>query len=191
MNRDEIKKILGENASDEQITNVLNALHGQTNTLKKEIDDLKANQSKYSDYDEIKNKLEEINRANMTEQEKLAKEKEEIANNLRQSRIIKNKAKVLEILAGKGLDDEIIDTLVNEDENISLAKAQKLASQLDAIVETTKKKTQEEIANLDVKPNITNSNPNDDVMNWDKFSQLSLEEQNKFAVEHPNEFANL
>ena len=34
MTREEVKKILGENATEEQITNTLNALHNQSNALK-------------------------------------------------------------------------------------------------------------------------------------------------------------
>ena len=71
MTRDEVKKILGEGATEEQITNTLNALHNQTNALNKQLEDYKAKESKYSDYDDIKKQLEEINKANMSEQEKL------------------------------------------------------------------------------------------------------------------------
>ena len=192
MNRDEIRKILGENATEEQITNTLNALHNQTNALNKQISDLQATANKYADYDDIKKKLDDINKANMTEQEKMEQDKAEIAKNLAESRIIKNKAKVMSILAGKDIDEDIIDSIVNEDETISIAKAQKLASKFDSIIADTKKKTEEEMSNLNVKPNITNTNPNtNDAMTFEKFSNLSAEEQEKFINEHPEEFENL
>lgn len=192
MTRDEVKKILGENATEEQITNTLNALHNQTNVLNKQIEDYKAKESKYSDYDDIKKQLEEINKANMSEQEKLQAQKEEAAKYLHEAKLIRNKAKVMEILAGKGFDEEIIDSIVGEDENLSVAKAQKLVERLDTVIADTKKKTEEELANLNVKPNLTNTNPNSDgAMNWEKFSKLSQEEQNKFAEENPEEFAKL
>lgn len=192
MTREEVKKILGENATEEQITNTLNALHNQTNTLKKELEEEKAKQSKYSDYEDIKKQLDDINKAKMSEEEKIRADKEETAKNLRESRIIKNKAKVMEVLAGKDLDEEIIDSIVGEDEAISITKAQKLASKLDNIIAETKKKTEEDIANLNVKPNLSNVDPNaNGSMTWEKFTTLSQEEQNKFASENPNEFANL
>lgn len=192
MTRDEIKKILGEGATEEQITNTLNALHNQTNALNKQISELQSNINQYSDYNDIKKQLDEINKANMSEQEKLTAQKEEIAKNLRESRIIKNKAKVMEILAGKNFDEEIIDSLVGEDEALSVAKAQKLVSNFESAIADTKKKTEEELANLNVKPNLPNTNPNGDgVMTWERFSKLSTEEQNKFAESHPDEFANL
>ena len=192
MTRDEIKKILGEGATEEQITNTLNALHNQTNALNKQISELQSNINQYSDYNDIKKQLDDINKANMSEQEKLNAQKEEIAKNLRESRIIKNKAKVMEILAGKNFDEEIIDSLVGEDEALSLAKAQKLVTNFDNAMADIKKKTEEELANLNVKPNLPNTNPNGDgIMTWEKFSKLSTEEQNKFAESHPDEFANL
>ena len=192
MNRDEIRKILGENATEEQITNTLNALHNQTNALNKQISDLQATANKYADYDDIKKKLDDINKANMTEQEKMEQDKAEIAKNLAESRIIKNKAKVMSILAGKDIDEDIIDSIVNEDETISIAKAQKLASKFDSIIADTKKKTEEEMLNLNLKPNIPNTNPNtNDAMTFEKFSNLSAEEQEKFINEHPEEFENL
>lgn len=192
MTRDEVKKILGENATEEQITNTLNALHNQTNALNKQIEDYKVKESKYSDYDDIKKQLEDINKANMSEQEKLQAQQEEAAKYLHEAKLIRNKAKVMEILAGKGFDEEIIDSIVGEDENLSVAKAQKLVERLDTVIADTKKKTEEELANLNVKPNLPNTNPNSDsAMNWEKFSKLSQEEQNKFAEENPEEFAKL
>lgn len=193
MTRDEIKKILGEGATEEQITNTLNALHNQTNALNKQISELQSNINQYSDYNDIKKQLDEINKANMSEQERLNAQKEEIAKNLREARIIKNKAKVMEILAGKNFDEEIIDSLVGEDEALSVAKAQKLVNNFESAMADTKKKTEEELANLNVKPNLSNADPNNDngAMTWERFSKLSTEEQNKFAESHPEEFANL
>ena len=192
MTREEARQILGEGATEEQITNMLNTVHNRTNALKKELEDEKAKQSKYSDYDDIKAQLDAINKAKMTEQEKLDADREEIARNLREAKLIKNKARVMEVLAGKDIDEEIIDSIVGEDENISIAKAQKLANKLDMVIADTKKRTEEELANLNVKPNLSNVDPNNDgKMTWEKFSSMSIEEQNKFAIDNPDEFANL
>lgn len=192
MTRDDIKKILGEGATEEQITNTLNALHNQTNTLRQELETIKANQSKYSDYDDIKKQLDDINKANLTREEQMALKEKEIEEKLRSAKLTSSKAKVMEVLAGRDIDEELIDSIVGEDEAISIAKAQKLATKLDNLIADTKKKTEEELANLNVKPNLPNTDPNTDgAMSWDKFSKLSVEEQNKFATEHPDEFANL
>ena len=193
MTREDIKKILGEGATEEQISNTLNALHNQTNALNKQISELKANESKYSDYEQIKSQLDAINKEKMTEQERIAKDKEETEKNLRESRIIKNKAKVMSVLAGMEIDEDIIDSIVGEDEASSLAKAQKLADKFNNVISDTKKKTEEELANINVKPNMTNTNPNadNDKMTFEKFGALSAEEQEKFINEHPDEFNNL
>ena len=193
MTRDDIKKILGEGATEEQISNVLNALHNQTNALNKQINEFKANETKYADYDKLKSQLDAIEREKMTEQERLAKEKEETEKNLRESRIIKNKAKAMQLLAGMDIDEEIINSIVGEDEAVSLARAQKLVDKFNSIISDTKKKTEEELANLNVKPNMPNTNPNIDVetMTFEKFSTLSAEEQEKFIEQHPQEFENL
>ncbi len=75
MTREDARKILGEDATEEQITNLLNNYHIQESSkvkeLEKQINSLNEQNSKYSDYDEIKSKLDEINKANMSEQEKL------------------------------------------------------------------------------------------------------------------------
>ena len=192
MTREDIKKILGEGATEEQISNTLNALHNQTNALNKQISELKANESRYSDYEQIKSQLDAINKEKMTEQERIAKDKEETEKNLRESRIIKNKAKVMSVLAGMDIDEDIIDSIVGEDEVSSLAKAQKLADKFNNVISDTKKKTEEDMANINVKPNMTNINPNaDDKMTFEKFGALSAEEQEKFINEHPDEFNNL
>lgn len=192
MTRDDIKKILGEGATEEQITNTLNALHNQTNALKQELESVKATQSKYSDYDDIKKQLDDINKANLTREEQMALKEKEIEEKLRSAKLTSSKAKVMEVLAGRDIDDELIDSIVGEDEAISIAKAQKLATKLDNLIADTKKKTEEELANLNVKPNLPNTDPNNDgVMSWEKYTKLSVEEQNKFATEHPDEFANL
>ena len=70
MSREDAKKILGEGATEEQITNFLNALHTREQALKNEIANKNNELEKYSDYDIIKSQLDEINKSKMTEQEK-------------------------------------------------------------------------------------------------------------------------
>lgn len=192
MTRDEVKKILGEGATDEQITNYLNGYHAIEKEKNKEIDDLKAQLNKFNDYDDIKKKLDDIEKANMSEQEKLENMKKEYEKNLHESKIIVNKAKAKQILAGLDISDDIINSLVVEDEAQTTQNATNLASQINTIKEAVAKQTKEELNALDVKPNISNVDPNqDNTMNWDKFTQLSQEEQSKFQMEHPEEFMNL
>ena len=193
MNREKAREILGENATEEQITNLLNQWHidesAKVKDLEGKVNSLTEQSTKYSDYDEIKKKLDEINQANMTEQEKLAKDKEEIAKNLAESRIIKNTAKAKDILAGLNVNDSIISKLVSEDETETLNSANELKTMLELQKETIAKKTKEDLVTLDVQPTI--SNVPQQGMTIEKFMTLSAEEQSQFAIDHPQEFNNL
>ena len=189
--REEARKILGENATEEQVTNLLNGVHNFGKAKDEEIAKLKEEANKHSDYDSLKNQLEEINKAKMTEQEKLEADKKQTAELLKSSKIIYNTAKVKEILAGENVAEELIKNLVTDDENISIANANALKMTLSSLRESVEKTTKENLINQDINPDITNVSLNNSVMNFEKFSNLSSEEQIKFMNEHPEEFKNL
>ena len=195
MNRDAAKKILGENATEEQITNFLNNYHLNENAKVKELQDqlnaLKTENSKYSDYDTIKTKLNEIEQANMTEQQKLDQMKKETENNLRESRIIVNTAKAKEILAGENIDEKLIQSLVDDNLENTIAKATMFKQTLTNLKDSVAKQTKESLVNADLKPTIPNVNPNENVMTLDKFGNMTAEEQNKWLQENPNGLENL
>ena len=190
MDREKARKILGENATEEQVTNLLNSWHieetAKVKELENQLNGLKEQNSKYSDYDEIKSKLDEINKANMSEQEKLEAQKKEIETNLKNSRIIVNTAKAKEILAGLDLDDDIISLVVSDDEAKTISSANKLKAKFDMQKENVAKQTKESLANVDLTPTITNVNQNENIMSFDKFNSLSADEQNKWLEENPN-----
>ena len=194
MDREKARKILGEEATEEQITNLLNSWHLDENAkvkeLEEQINSLTATANKYSDYDEIKKQLDEINKANMSEQEKLEAQKKEIENNLKQSRIIVNTAKAKEILAGLDLDDDIISLVVSDDADKTIASANKLKAKFDSQKENVAKETKESLINIDLTPSISNVNQNEG-MTLDKFGNMSAEEQNKWLQENPNGLENL
>ena len=191
MTREKAKQILGDGASEEQVTEFLNAFHSELREKEKEISNLNSKLNSQSDYDELKKKLDDIEKANMTEQEKLANMQKEAENNLKQSKMIVNKAKATEILAGLNISEDIINSLVRDDEATTLTNANNLKSQIENMREETIRKTKEELATIDVKPNISNVRQNDSEMTWEKFTKLSQEEQNKFAKENPEEFEKL
>lgn len=191
ISREEIKKQLGEGATEAQISAMLDLLHNSEKNLKEEKNNLQSQLDKLSDYDDMKQKLAKIEDEKLTEQERLQKEKEEIAKNLKESRIVKNKAKVMTVLAGLDIDEELIDSLVSEDETISINKANKLKTKIDTLSTEIEKKTKENLTQLNIKPSVNDKNLDANVMTFDKFRNLSQEEQNKFAQEHPQEFENL
>ena len=196
MNRDKARTILGEEATEEQVTNFLNEWHKEKNEEKNEYEtqlkDLQNQMSKYSDYDEIKKQLDDINKANMTEQEKLAKDKEETAKNLAQSKIIVNTAKAKDILAGLNVSDGIIAKLVSEDETTTLSSVNELKAMLEAQKENVAKETKESLINIDLTPSMSNVNQNENAIDtFEKFSSLSADEQEKWLAENPNGLENL
>lgn len=195
MNREEARKILGENATEEQVTNLLNNFHIQESSkvkeLEKQISSLNEQNSKYSDYDAIKSQLDEINKAKMTDQEKLEQMKKETEQNLKNSRIIVNTAKAKEILAGLDLDDDIISLVVSDDADKTISSANKLKAKFDSQKENIAKETKENLMNLDLKPSMTNVNQNEDIMTLDKFSDLSVQEQQEWLSKNPNGLDNL
>lgn len=198
MTREEAKKILGENATEEQVTNLLNNYHVEESAKVKELEDkvnnLTAQNSKYSDYDSIKQQLDDINKANMTEQQKMEAAKEETKKNLLESRKIYNTAKAKEILSGLGLSDETISLVVSDDEAKTIANANKLKSEFDITKETVAKQTKESLMNTDLKPSISNvpqKEKDDGVMTFDKFENMSAEEQNEWLAKNPSGLENL
>ena len=195
MTRDEAKKILGEGATEEVITNFLDNYHieesAKVKDLESKLNNLTQENSKYSDYDAIKKQLDDINKANMTEQEKLEQMKKETEQNLKNSRIIVNTAKAKEILAGLDLDDDLISLVVSDDSDKTIASANKLKAKFDSQKEMVTKKTQEDLTKLNVQPTISNVTQNDNAMNFEKFSNMSADEQNKWLAENPNGLENL
>lgn len=196
MSREDIKKMLGENATDEQITAVLNTIHSE----KAKADKLEAQLNAKSVADEenaktmkeLQEKLNKFEKEKMSEAERLEAEKKEIAKNLANSRMILAKAKAQEILSQVGItDDDIIETVTNDNLDTTIARATALANKFKTVTEETAKKTKEELANLDIKPTQTNIPQGDDVMTLDKFQNLSADEQEKFINEHPEEFEKL
>lgn len=195
MNREKAREILGENATEEQITNLLNQWHidesNKVKDLESKVNNLTEQNSKYSDYDSIKQQLDDINKANMTEQEKLEQMKKETEQNLKNSRIIVNTAKAKDILVGLDLDDDIINMLVSDDEAKTISNANKLKAKFESQKETIAKETKESLVTMNVQPSISNIPQQSDVMTMDKFMDMSAEEQNKFIQEHPEEYNNL
>lgn len=190
MTREEAKKLLGENATDEQVNALLNKVHENDSAYKKQIEDLKTQNSRYSDYDTIKQQLDEINKAKMTEQERLDAREKEIVEKERSVNRLYNTAKAKEILASYNVSNELLESIISDDAEKTIKNASNLASQIDAIKEATEKATKESLMNVNATPDVKDATTSD-VMTWDKFQTLSSEEQNKFATEHPEEFNRL
>lgn len=204
MSREDVKKMLGENATDEQVTAVLNSLHAEkakADALNEQLNSLNnANKESEKKNKELEDRLNAIEMEKMTEAEKfqlekqaLEKEKQEVAKNLANSKKVLSRAKAQEILSQVGItDEEILKTIVSDDLDITIASATILANKFKSVQEETVKKTKEELANLDIKPNPSNiPQGENEGMTLDKFYNMSAAEQEKFINENPKEFENL
>ena len=76
----------------------------------------------------------------MTEQEKIELLKKETEENHRKSATILNKAEIKTILAGVSVSDELIESLVTNDKEKSIANATNLLNAITSIKEKTEKR---------------------------------------------------
>ena len=197
MTRDEVIKILGENATDEQVKGILDKFHEKDSEIRtakenavalaKAQADLAATQA---DLKTAQSKLDEINKNNMSEQEKIEADRKEAAKLVSESKKVYAKAKATEILAQVGITDEkLINSLVSDNVELTEANANIYVENIKSIKESVEKQTREQLSTADLKPNASNSS--NDGMTWEKFTSLSEEEQSRFEQEHPEEFAKL
>ena len=185
------EELLAKGYTEEQVTDLLNSFHSAQNEVKKENETLRKELESKSSLEvqnqNLQKQLDAINEANLTEQEKIAKEKEEADRYLSNAKKINNTAKAKEILAGLDIDDTLIATLVSEDENATINNANLLKNKLNTVREVAITTTKEQLANLDVKPNPTNIVQQDDgVMTEEKFNAMSLTDQAIFKKSNPD-----
>lgn len=188
--------LLAKGYTEEQVTDLLNTFHNANNEVKKENESLRRELENKSQVEakaqELQSQIDKINEANLTEQERIAKEKEEADRYLSNAKKINNTAKAKEILAGLDIDDTLIATLVSEDENATINNATLLKSKLDSVREIASKNAREELSNLNVKPEPSNVPQSDEgSMTLEKFNKMSLIEQVNFKRENPEVYANL
>lgn len=74
MNREDAKKLLGENATDEQVTTLLNAFHNEVKEKDDQItslnDQISKNNTEIANLKKSDDELRQIKESQMTEQEK-------------------------------------------------------------------------------------------------------------------------
>ena len=199
MNREEVRKLLGENATEEQISAVLNKFHTEQKNLNEQVTNLQGQVNNLTtEKTELlgyKTKVEEIERANLSKEEQLQLKEQELNKKMAQADILQNSIKAKSILVGAGVGEEeadkLVASIVKEDEQATIDSATLFANQFNNIKEVTAKQTREELANLDLKPNPSNIPPNSKAMTWENFSKLSAKEQAEFAEKNPEEFAKL
>ena len=195
MTRDDVIKILGEGATDEQIKGILDKFHEKDNDARAKASELAKAQADLAktqvELNNAQSQLDKISKDNMSEQEKMEALKKESEKYLSDSKKVYAKAKATEILATVGITDEkLINSLVSDNVELTEANANIYVETIKNVRESAEKQTREQLSTADLKPNGSNSS-NNDVMTWEKFTTLSEEEQSRFEQEHPQEFANL
>jgi len=187
--------LLAKGYTEEQVTDLLNSFHSANNEVKKENENLRKELESKSAFEqkakELQQQIDAINEQNLTEQEKIAKERAEADKYLSDAKKINNTAKAKEILAGLDIDDTLIATLVSDDENATINNATLLKTKIENVKEVAITTTREQLANLDVKPNPTNISQKDTGMTLEKLNSMSLTDQLMFKRENPDVYAEL
>ena len=192
------KTLLEKGYTEDQVTELLNMFHGENSNAQSELakvqQELEAANKKVVDFDAMKKRLDDIDKEKLTREEKIALQEKEAADKVAQANKLLNSTKAKSVLVEAGITDNIdsiVSRITTDDENATMESAKAIADLFKAKIEETAKKTREEIANLDIKPNPSNVPQDGGAMTWDKFTSLSQEEQSKFQQEHPEEFLNL
>ena len=189
--------LLAKGFTEEQVTEILNMHHNESQQVNKENERLKGEiasaKEQLAGYSNMEEELKKFKQAQMTEQEKLEAMKKEAEKNFALSKKVYNQAQAKNILAAIGdVDEAILNSIVSEDSEKTIANATALVNMIKAKEEETVKKTKENIQNLNVLPNPSNVPSGEKtVKTFEDFDALSYEEQVKFAEEHPDEFKNL
>lgn len=194
MTREEARELLGENATNEQIQALLDKVHDNNETYKKQLKEAqdKATQlekqvNKYSDYDDIKKQLDDINKANMTKEEQLTEREKEILKKEQETNRRDNRSIVKEIVAGLNISDEVIESLISESADVSKKNAENLVAQINAIKEATIKETKENLLNVDVQPDTKDSVQK----TTKKWNEMTYEEKLELKRSNPQEYETI
>lgn len=191
------EKLLEKGYSEEQVSELLDMFHKSNSNIQKTNQDLQTQldnaNNKIAGLTKVENEYNALKQSQLTEQEKQELAKKEIAKNLAESRKILNTAKAKELFSEiGGIDENVLNSIVTDDETTTMANANALLTMVKNREALTINKTKEELSTIDIKPTPSNVLDGENAkMTWEKFDQLSSEEQSKFAEEHPDEFATL
>ena len=197
------EELLKKGYTEEQVTEILDAWHKANTNLTEENEKLKsdlgnANETisslnqKVTGLSEVEAEYNAIKQSQLSDDEKRRLALEEAEKDRKEARKILNTAKAREILSETGgIDEEVLKSIVTDDEKTTITNATNLLNLLKTRDDRKERETTEKLSAQDVKPNPSNNLNSDATMTWEVFESLSEEEQNRFAEEHPNEFAKL
>jgi hypothetical protein len=190
--------LLAKGLTEEQVTEILNMHHNESQEVSKENERLKGEianaNEKLAGYSNMEKEYNAYKQSQMTEQEKYEAMKKETEKNYAMSKRVYNEAEAKTILAQLGgeIDENVLNSIVSDDKEKTIANANALVNLIKARQEESIKKTKEEIQNLNILPTPSNVPSGEKaIKTFDDFDALSYDEQVKFAKEHPDEFNNL
>lgn len=201
MTRDEIKKILGEDATDVQITNCLNFFHTQEKNKTDEINGYKKTINEHSDYDNIKKELDDLKKANMTNEELLVAKQEELDKALAKTKeeelkLLKkqNSLEAKSILIEAGITDEeqlkgLLSSISTDNKDATIASANSIANLVKTTKDATEKSVKAQLMNTEPNPSDNGGKKaeDDQTMTKEKFNGLSYAEQKEWKDTHGEE----
>lgn len=190
MTRDEVKKILGEDATDVQITNFLNYHHSEEKIKNDEINNLKTKIDSFKDYDSIKKELNDVKKASMTNEELLVAKQKELDDALAKAKdeelkLLKkqNSLEAKSILIEAGITDEeqlkgLLSSISTDNKDATIASANNIANLVKATKDSTEKSVKAQLMNQE--PNLggdggKKSHDGNEAMTKDKFNQMLME----------------
>ena len=126
-----------ESPTDEQITNYLNQLNGETRYERERADNLK---DKASKADELQQQIDEMNSANQTDNEKLQTALDKANAQIASMQKEMARTKLLNSLAGKGITGDDAEKLVTEDGVLDVEVLGKIISERETSAAANKEK---------------------------------------------------
>lgn len=189
MTRDDVKKLFPE-ATDEQISALLNQHHGDIQKEKNKVETLKTENEKLKD---IEKEAEALKNANLTAEQKAEKAiaAAEAAERNFNTRV--NRLEVEKLFVANGLvEDEyssVLDGIVTDNAESTMKIAQGLVGLLKSQKEATEKSVRAQI--LKETPRPEQPGNSSDGMTKEKFRALSPKERYEFSVNNPEEYKNL
>ena len=192
------EELISKGYSEEQVTELLNLFHSENQETTKENERLKGElagaNEKIAGYSNMEKEYNAYKQSQMTEQEKIEAMKKQTEENFAKSQMVYNEAQAKTILAQLGgeIDANVLNSIVSEDSEKTIANATALVNLIKSKEEETAKKTREQIQNANILPPPSNV-PEDKglITTFEEFDKLPYEEQDKFQREHPKEFENL
>lgn len=145
--RENLKGFGIEEPTEEQVTNYLNQVNGESQKEKARAEQYKEDAKKVS---ELQKKLDEMENANLTEVEKANKSVEEANKKIAELQNQINRANTLKQLADKGITGDDANNLIHEDGTIDFDTLGKILTDRETAAATAKEK---EIAGQSSNPN--------------------------------------